>query len=60
MTSGRNYYDELFDRLSGPLVDPLAVESVVRRRTLMGKPQVLERRGPRGEYATGCSGPAGR
>ena len=41
--SGRNYYDELFDRLSVRPSTPLAVESVAEAY-LDGKPQVLRKK----------------
>ena len=41
--SGRNYYDELFNRLSVRLSTPLAVESVAEAY-LDGKPQVLRKK----------------
>jgi hypothetical protein len=41
--SGRNYYDELFDRLSVRSSTPLAVESVAEAY-LDGKPQVLRKK----------------
>lgn len=41
--SGRNYYDELFDRLSVRLSIPLAVESVAEAY-LDGKPQMLRKK----------------
>ena len=40
---GRNYYDELFDRMSVRTSTPLAVE-LVAEAYLDGKPQVLRRK----------------